>query len=137
MKAVIYTRSATDENGGHNREQLDVCQEYALANGIEIISTFSELESGSKSSRTELDRAIELLNSGEVDLIVAYDSFRIARSLTAFMEIMQKTKNGANSYCFVKKTLSGIGLEWIEKANRQEIATIDTPILESTSKHLK
>jgi site-specific DNA recombinase len=102
MKAVIYARSATNEKVNSLQEQLTVCQDYAISNGMEIVSTFSEVASGLSSDRAKLNNAISMINSGEADLIICHDISRVARSVQTFHEIRNSIHSETNHFYFIK-----------------------------------
>ena len=84
MQAVIYCRVSTSgqaENGTSLESQRDPCLELASAQGYKVSPENILLEdfTGADLERPKLDRARELVRSGEVQALICYAVDRLAR----------------------------------------------------------
>src|ERR1700733_12777971 len=82
MKKIGYARVSTKD------QNLDLQIESLAAAGCIVI--FEETESGRKTDRPELEKALALLNEG--DTLVVYKLDRLTRSLQHLLEISQVLK---------------------------------------------
>ena len=74
MKIVTYTRVSTrrqGESGLGLEAQEAAIQNYTLENSAELVGAFVEVESGKKSNRPELAKAIALAKKTKSKLVVA------------------------------------------------------------------
>lgn len=77
-------------------EQVDVCTEKAKELGASEIEIFAEEgESGAFIDRPELDRLFAAVQSGEIQLVVALDSDRLARDLGTQLFIAEEIEKYA------------------------------------------
>jgi DNA invertase Pin-like site-specific DNA recombinase len=92
-KGVPYIRVSTDQQGlsklGLEAQQQAV-QQYALANKIELIGQFVEIESGRKSNRPILQKALAYCRKNNALLIIAKLD-RLGRSV-AFISSLMETR---------------------------------------------
>jgi len=93
MKFIAYYRVSTDKQGqsglGLEAQQM-ICYEYARRVNAEILSEFTDIESGSDNYRPELLKALEMLNSeNDVRLLVAKQC-RLTRSVALMSSLLEK-----------------------------------------------
>lgn len=85
MKAGLYIRVSSEEQaikGYSVPEQIDACTKKAQELGAaEFVIFPEEGESGAYIDRPELERLFESVRSGEIQLVIALDTDRLARDL--------------------------------------------------------
>jgi site-specific DNA recombinase len=83
MRACIYTRVSTDEQGkGYGLPtQLAACREYAAAHGYTVVAEHSDEATGTTLDRPGLEAVRRLAESKGCDVVVVYESSRLARRL--------------------------------------------------------
>ena len=93
MKYVSYLRVSTNKQGLNGlgiEAQRKAVKDLADAQGAEIIKEFSEVESGGKITRAELDAALELCRKEKAALLVATVD-RLARSVYLVAAVMESS----------------------------------------------
>lgn len=93
VKIVVYFRVSTDKqqrSGLGIEAQQSAVREYALRTGAEVIGKYTETESGKRSDRPQLARALAHAKRSKARLIVAKLD-RLARNL-AFLDALQKAR---------------------------------------------
>ena len=86
-RAVLYARVSGDDRGKEGRNlagQLEMCREFALENGWKIVAELSEDDrgaSGASFELPELNRAREMAQKGEFDVLVVREIDRLSRKL--------------------------------------------------------
>lgn len=92
---MAYVRVSTDQQGesklGLEAQQRSV-SEYARSNGIELIGEFTEIESGSKSKRPILGKALACCRKHKAILIIAKLD-RLGRSVAFISTLMESNVN--------------------------------------------
>lgn len=87
VRAVLYARVSKDDRGNDGRNlagQIEMCQEYALSNGYQIVEGLTEDDrsaSGALFDLPQLNRALTMGRKGEIDVLVVRELDRFARSL--------------------------------------------------------
>jgi DNA invertase Pin-like site-specific DNA recombinase len=91
MKYVIYYRVSTDKQGlsrlGLEAQEQQVEMYLQSKPDAEIIDTFTEIDSGRKANRIELNNAVALAKKYKATLLVAKLD-RIARNVRLFLELL-------------------------------------------------
>ena len=91
MKYVIYYRVSTNKQGisglGLEAQEQQVQMYLQSKSDVEIIDTFTEIDSGRKANRDELNKAIALAKKHKATLLVAKLD-RIARNVRLFLELL-------------------------------------------------
>lgn len=84
MKAALYARVSTEpqDNNMSIPSQLAAMREYAAQHGFTVVSELKEKFTGREPYRPELNQIWGMLERGEIEAIVAYDSDRFNRSDT-------------------------------------------------------
>jgi site-specific DNA recombinase len=86
-RAVLYARVSSDDRGKEGRNlagQLEMCRDFALDNGWQIVAELSEDDrgaSGASFELSELNRAREMAQKGEFDVLVVREIDRLSRKL--------------------------------------------------------
>lgn len=80
MKAAIYTRVSTTKQNT-DRQQAELL-EYAHRNGFEVVTTISEVQSGTKkkADRPGLEEVFELARKGEITEVLSLELSRLGRN---------------------------------------------------------
>lgn len=91
MKYVIYYRVSTNKQGisglGLEAQEQQVQMYLQSKPNAEIIGTFTEIDSGRKSNRIELNGAVALAKKNKATLLVAKLD-RVARNVRLFLELL-------------------------------------------------
>lgn len=108
MKAAIYTRiSRTDDRHNTERQLFDL-NNYAKANGIEVVKTFTEKVSGIKTreERPALNECLLFCVREKVDILLLNELSRLGRNTDDILKnIMFCKESGLNVY-FQKEQMS-------------------------------
>ena len=98
MRAIIYTRVSTARQDGDDRtsldEQLADCERYAAERGYDVIGVHREVGSGADRSRPLYRRMLAAAAAGEVDVLIAWRSDRLYRSLGAAGDLIDACDQG-------------------------------------------
>jgi len=93
MKAIIYTRVSTEEQGVSRNgleSQLATCQEYASRIGVEVSQVIEEVVSGAKmTNRPLLINALSTLKSGEAKVLIVSKLDRLSRSVSDLCYLLE------------------------------------------------
>lgn len=90
MKVAVYARVSTDEQ--ELAQQIAACENYCRAKGLEVVQVYSEVASGYKANRPQLDLLRQHLRAGLYTGVVAFRLDRLGRSsrdLVLFIEEME------------------------------------------------
>ena len=108
MKAVIYARvSSTNDRQSTDRQVIDL-QNYATANGIEVVKVYEEHISGAKRNeeRPILCECLDFCISNKADILLISELSRLGRNVDEVLANVKFCKdNGLNIY-FQKENLS-------------------------------
>ena len=92
MKAAIYARYSSDNQREQSIEdQVRVCQNYALKQGIEVLNDHiyaDEARSGSIRDRKGLDALMKSCEEKRFDIVLVDDSSRISRDVYYFNQLL-------------------------------------------------
>ena len=86
-RAVLYARVSSDDRGKEGRNlagQLEMCRDFALDNGWQIIAELAEDDrgaSGASFELPELNHARDMAQKGEFDVLVVREIDRLSRKL--------------------------------------------------------
>jgi site-specific DNA recombinase len=96
-RAVIYARSATvqDEGSRFTRDQqVEVCKEYALEQGYEVVEVFSEAFSGIQyRERPELSKIRRMAQDHDFDVLLINTYDRLSRSQVHLVILLDEFEN--------------------------------------------
>ena len=96
VRAVTYARVSKDDTHKDDRNlqgQLTMCKEYGLKRGYQIVAELSEDDrgaSGADWNLPELNRALEMANNGDFDVLIVRELDRFARGLAKQL-VMEST----------------------------------------------
>lgn len=95
MKYVIYYRVSTNKQGisglGLEAQEQQVQMYLQSKADVEIISTFTEIDSGRKVNRAELNNAVALAKKNKATLLVAKLD-RVARNVRLFLDLLEQVQ---------------------------------------------
>jgi len=93
MKALIYTRVSTEEQGISRNgleSQLATCQEYSRRMGFEVAEVIEEVVSGAKmTNRPLLIGALARLKAGDANVLVVSKLDRLSRSVSDLCYLLE------------------------------------------------
>lgn len=93
MKALIYTRVSTEEQGISRNgleSQLVTCQEYSRRMGFEVAEVIEEVVSGAKmTNRPLLIGALARLKAGDANVLVVSKLDRLSRSVSDLCYLLE------------------------------------------------
>ena len=80
-RCVIYARVSTHEQAENDslKHQIERCRAYATARGYEIVSTLSDVESGSNNEREQYLILKDMIKESVFDVLVVWEFSRICR----------------------------------------------------------
>lgn len=81
-KTVIYARVSTEDQAKEGTSldtQVEGCRPYVKANVFHVIREFQEQASGASLNRPMLDELLDMVEAGEVDVVLVYKIDRLSR----------------------------------------------------------
>ena len=88
MKAAIYCRVSTDKQTTDNQTQQLLA--VAERNGWNVEAVYSDVISGVKEKRPELDALMKAVIKREVDVVLLWDISRLGRSLQHLLKLLEE-----------------------------------------------
>ena len=88
MKVAIYVRVSTEDQNADN--QVDICQEWCERNNHEVYKVYSDIISGTISSRPSFNKFLEDMRNHEFRGLVVTKLDRIGRSLQHLLSIFDE-----------------------------------------------
>lgn len=93
FKFIAYYRVSTDKQGKSGlglEAQQTICYEYARRVNAEIISEFTDIESGSHNDRPELLKALAMLDIENDSRLLVAKQCRLTRSVALMSSLLEK-----------------------------------------------
>ena len=83
MRAIIYARVSTDEQGDNFSlpSQINACRTYATERGMQVVAELQDVQSGAVLERPGLARARELARQRQIDAVIVYSLDRLSRNV--------------------------------------------------------
>jgi DNA invertase Pin-like site-specific DNA recombinase len=98
MKTALYYRVSTDDQTVQPQQQE--LRAYAQQRGWTVVAEFTDVVSGSKSSRVSLDLMMNRIRQRDFDLVMVVKLDRLARSLSHFAQLVGEfDKHGVALVC--------------------------------------
>ena len=98
MKTALYYRVSTDDQSVAPQQQE--LRSYAHTRNWKITAEFTDVISGSKSSRVSLDAMMARVRRREFDVVMVVKMDRLARSLSHFAQLVGEfDKHGVALVC--------------------------------------
>ena len=85
--AIYYRVSTTDQNVGGQVAEL---RQYADHRGLKVVGEYVDKASGAARQRPELDRMLEQVRTGKVDLVLVWAFDRFARSTSHLVNTLEE-----------------------------------------------
>lgn len=93
LKAVVYARQSQDRTGTETAvsRQIEACQQLAAARGLDVIDVITDNDQSASSGkrRPGLERALEMVDTGQATRIVVYHVDRLYRTMTDLERIIE------------------------------------------------
>jgi DNA invertase Pin-like site-specific DNA recombinase len=94
MRAAIYARVSTSNNGQNPEMQLRELRDYCVRRGLEITGEYADAGvSGAKEHRPQLDALLAACRKRCVDVVVVYRYDRFARSLRQLVNALEEFRS--------------------------------------------
>lgn len=94
MRAAIYARVSTSNNGQNPEMQLRELREYCVRRGLAIAGEYVDAGvSGAKENRPQLDALVAACRKRCVDAVVVYRYDRFARSLRQLVNALEEFRS--------------------------------------------
>jgi site-specific DNA recombinase len=97
-RAVLYARVSSDDRGNDGRSligQLNMCREYAVKHGYQVVAELAEDDRGACGASFELPqlgRIYEMARASELDILVVREIDRLSRSLAKQLIVEEELK---------------------------------------------
>ena len=106
-RAVLYMRVSTLDQ--HPETQLLDLRQMAAQRGYEIVQEYADRISGAKARRPGLDQLMVDARRGRFDVVLAWASDRIARSVKHFLETLDELNRLNIEYISFRENLDTAG----------------------------
>jgi len=106
-RAVLYARVSSDDRGRDGRNlagQLEMCRDFALQNGWVVVAELSEDDrgaSGASFELPELNKAREMAQNKEFDVLVVRELDRLSRKLAKQLIVEEQLKRAGVEIAYV------------------------------------
>lgn len=106
-RAVLYARVSSDDRGRDGRNlagQLDMCRDFALQNEWAVVAELSEDDrgaSGASFELPELNRARDMAQNKEFDVLVVRELDRLSRKLAKQLIVEEQLKRAGVEIAYV------------------------------------
>lgn len=93
MRFIAYYRVSTDKQGQSGlglEAQRMICYTYVRSINAEIIAEFTDIESGSKNNRPELNNALAMLENENGSRLLVAKQCRLTRSVALMSSLLEK-----------------------------------------------
>ncbi len=103
-QVVIYNRvSSTGQEDNYSlSSQADACNEYAKAQGWQVVDVLQEVHTGEEIGRPVLQGAMTMVKDGKADILLCHDLDRLSRSLEHLMLIERHVAAAGGKIDYVK-----------------------------------
>ncbi len=106
-RAALYLRVSTVDQ--HPETQLLDLRQMAAQRGLEIMQEYTDRISGAKARRPGLDQMMADARRGRFDVVLAWASDRIARSVKHFLEVLDELNRLNVEYVSFRENLDTAG----------------------------
>jgi len=109
MRAVIYARVSTDEQGDNFSlpSQIDACRRYAAERGMQVIADVQDAASGAVLERPGLARVRELARQRQIDAVIVYALDRLSRNTAHLLLLLDDLRSAGVALHTVNRGESG------------------------------
>jgi putative DNA-invertase from lambdoid prophage Rac len=91
MLVAIYTRVSTADQTNEN--QLIELRRFCKNNNYEVFAEYSDIISGTKSSRPALDKMLQAMREKQFEAVIVYKFDRLGRSTIHLLQLLEELKN--------------------------------------------
>ena len=102
-RAALYTRVSTIDQ--HPETQLNDLRQMAAQRSYEIVQEYCDRISGVKAKRPGLDQMMADARRGRFDVVLAWASDRIARSVKHFLEVLDELSRSNIEYVSFRENI--------------------------------
>ena len=88
MKVAIYCRVSTEEQ--HADKQEDICREYCKRNNFEVFKVYTDVISGTTSSRPSFNKFMEDMRGYKFNILMVTKLDRLGRSLKHLLSLFDE-----------------------------------------------
>ena len=88
MKVAIYCRVSTEEQ--HADKQEDICKEYCKRNNFEVFKVYTDVISGTTSSRPSFNKLMEDMRDYKFNILMVTKLDRLGRSLKHLLSLFDE-----------------------------------------------
>jgi DNA invertase Pin-like site-specific DNA recombinase len=103
MKVAIYCRVSTEEQNTDNQEKM--CRQYCERNEYIIYNVYTDVISGTTSSRPAFNKMLEDMRNYEFDTILVSKLDRIGRSLQHLLSIFDELQRKKINFIAVTQNI--------------------------------
>lgn len=108
MKAIVYLRQSQDRTGeelGITRQREDA-HKLAQLRGWTIVETLEEndVSASGKKARPKFEQALAMINTGEIDVIIAWDLTRLTRNARDRIRLIEACRDHNVTIALVRGT---------------------------------
>jgi DNA invertase Pin-like site-specific DNA recombinase len=102
-RAALYTRVSTIDQ--HPETQLNDLRQMAAQRSYEVVQEYCDRISGVKAKRPGLDQMMADARRGRFDVVLAWASDRIARSVKHFLEVLDELSRSNIEYVSFRENI--------------------------------
>jgi DNA invertase Pin-like site-specific DNA recombinase len=103
MRTAIYARCSTDTQNPDM--QISELTEYASRRGLELVGVFTDIASGSKDDRPQLNKVLALAKQRKIDALLVWKVDRLGRSLRHLVNTISELEAVGVSFISLKDSL--------------------------------
>jgi len=105
MKVGIYARVSTGKQEESLEEQIKSLERYCGMKGLEVVKVYSEVISGAKNERTQLEELMRDAQEGKLEGVVVLKLDRFSRSMLDLLTNVEKLKNSQVDFISVNDNI--------------------------------
>ncbi len=109
MRVALYARISTAHNGQSPEMQLRELREYVGRRGWQITGQYTDVISGTKEKRPELDRLMADAHRRRFDIVICWKFDRFARSVSHLLRALE--------------TFKALGVEFVSLSEQVDTST--------------
>lgn len=102
-RCAIYARCSTELQNPDM--QISELTEYASRRGLDVVGVFTDIASGSKDNRPELNKALALAKQRKIDVLLVWKVDRLGRSLRHLVNTISELEAVGVSFISLKDGL--------------------------------
>ena len=103
LRTAIYARCSTDSQNPDM--QLSELREYAFRRGLQIVGEFTDIASGSKDDRPQLNKVLALAKQRKIDALLVWKVDRLGRSLRHLVNTISELEAVGVAFISLKDSL--------------------------------